>query len=188
MPLDIVPFGLLEQGSGEIRWPPDEKIRMNMRGFEDAYRDAQMVRLRAKPVLDIPCASPAGLALLKIIAWNDRWPAGGKDAGDLLFLMRNFLEAGKQDDLYHCHPDLLEGEDFDFELASARLLGRDIAKIMSDGTRGIVVQILERETSEQGGFRLLTDMAHSLPRTDQAFEQALRLLDALRMGVEEGGW
>ena len=46
LPIDIVPFGPLEHANKEISWPPDHSIRMNVMGFEDAYRGAQMVRLR----------------------------------------------------------------------------------------------------------------------------------------------
>lgn len=87
LPVDFVPFGPLEQANREISWPPDHGIRMSVLGFEDAYRKAQTVRLRAEPALDIPFATPAGLALLKIIAWHDRAPQGSKDAGDLAFKM-----------------------------------------------------------------------------------------------------
>ena len=83
--VDIVPFGPLEHANKEISWPPEHSVRMNVLGFEDAYRNAQTVRLRAEPTLDIPFATPAGLAVLKIIAWHDRSPQGSKDAGDLAF-------------------------------------------------------------------------------------------------------
>ncbi len=88
-------------------------------GFEDAYRAAQVVRLRTEPVLDIPFATPAGLAVLKIVAWRERIPQGGKDADDLAYMMRTYLDAGNQNRLVKEHPDLLADDDFDYECVSA---------------------------------------------------------------------
>ncbi len=107
LPIDIVPFGPLEHANKEISWPPDHSIRMNVLGFGDAFRNAQVVRLRTEPVLDIPFATPVGLAVLKIVAWNDRSPQGSKDAGDLMFLLRSYLDAGNQDRLAEEHPEWL---------------------------------------------------------------------------------
>ena len=49
LPIDIVPFGPLEHANKEISWPPDHSVRMNVLGFEDAFRSAQIVRLRSDP-------------------------------------------------------------------------------------------------------------------------------------------
>ncbi len=53
-------------------WPPDHDTSMRVLGFEDAYRNAQLVRLQSDPKLDVLVATPAGLATLKLIAWSDR--------------------------------------------------------------------------------------------------------------------
>lgn len=186
LPIDIVPFGPLEHANKEISWPPDHSVRMNVLGFEDAYRNAQTVRLSSDPVLDIPFATPAGLAVLKIIAWNDRTPQGSKDAGDLAFLMRNYLDAGNQERLAEEHPDLLADDDFDYERAGARLLGRDMATVMSSETRKVVLEILDRETDNPERYRLVEDMMDNYAVTGDAFEECLQSLEALKAGVQEG--
>ena len=186
LPVDIVPFGPLEHANKEISWPPDHSVRMNVLGFEDAYRNAQTVRLRAEPTLDIPFATPAGLAVLKIIAWHDRSPQGSKDAGDLAFLMRNYLDAGNQERLADEHPDLLDDEDFDYEQASARLLGRDMAKVMSPETGKVVLEILDRQTDNPKRYRLVEDMMDNYGVSGGAFEECLGLLEGLKAGIREG--
>lgn len=186
LPIDIVPFGPLEHANKEISWPPDHSVRMNVLGFEDAYRNAQTVRLKSDPVLDIPFATPAGLAVLKIIAWNDRSPQGSKDAGDLAFLMRNYLDAGNQERLAEEHPDLLAADDFDYERAGARLLGRDMATVMSPETRKVVLEILDRETDNSERFRLVEDMMDNYSVTGDAFEECLQHLNAIKVGIQEG--
>ena len=186
LPIDIVPFGPLEHANKEISWPPDHSIKMNVLGFEDAYRNAQVVRLSSDPVLDIPFATPAGLAILKIIAWNDRAPQGSKDAGDLAFLMRHYLDVGNQERLAEEHPDLLAVDDFDYELTGARLLGRDMVEIMSLETRKVVFEILDRETDNPERYRLVEDMLGNFVKTGDAFEECLKFLLALKSGIKEG--
>ena len=186
LPIDIVPFGPLEHANKEISWPPDHSVRMNVLGFEDAYRNAQTVRLSSDPVLDIPFVTPAGLAVLKIIAWNDRTPQGSKDAGDLAFLMRHYLDAGNQERLAEEHPDLLDTDDFDYEHAGARLLGRDMAVIMSPETRKVVLEILDRETDNPERYRLVEDMMGNFTKTGEAFEEYLQFLEVLKAGIQEG--
>ena len=186
LPVDILPFGLLEHANREISWPPDHSVRMNVLGFEDAARNAQTVRLRAEPILDIPFAAPAGLAVLKVIAWHDRSPEGSKDAEDLAFLMRSYLDAGQQKRLADEHPDLLDDNDFDYERASARLLGRDMGKVMSPESREFVLGILERETDNPERYRLVEEMVGKYAVSGGAFEQCLLHLEALKAGIEEG--
>lgn len=186
LPVDIVPFGPLERDDGEISWPPDHSVRMNVQGFEDAYRDAHMVSLRSEPVLDVPFASLAGLAILKIIAWNDRFPQGRKDAGDLVFLMRSYLDAGNQERLAEEHPELLQGDDFDYERAGVRLLGLDMAKVLSPKTREVILGILDRETGDPQRYRLVEDMMGYFAGGGDAFEESLLFLNLLRSGIREG--
>jgi len=185
LPVDIVPFGPLEHANKEISWPPDHNVRMNVLGFEDAYRNAQMVRLKNAPILDIPFATPAGLALLKVIAWNDRKPRGGKDAGDLIFLMRNYLDAGNQERLAEEHADLLDADDFDYERTGVLLLGLDMAKIMAPETRRVVLEILERETGDQKRYSLIEDMLPYYTGTGDSFGECLQFLEALKARIQE---
>jgi predicted nucleotidyltransferase len=88
---------------------------MNAIGFREAYDPALKARLASDVVVMV--ASLAGFALLKIIAWSDRRLE--RDAQDLGFVMRRYLDAGNQDRLFTEHADLI-GEEFDYEMAGAR--------------------------------------------------------------------
>ncbi|MGF6875843.1 nucleotidyl transferase AbiEii/AbiGii toxin family protein [Paraburkholderia sp. MM5477-R1] len=96
--LDIVPFGGIADHGGEIAWPPDQVIRMNVAGFEQALQVAVPVRMDADLV--VPVASLPAQAMLKIIAWKDRHAVDRKDATDLLFLLAWYGEAGNRERLY----------------------------------------------------------------------------------------
>jgi predicted nucleotidyltransferase len=124
--IDIIPFGAISDQDNSFSWPPDNEIKMSILGFEEAYQTSITVRMREEPILDIKFVSLPGLALLKIISWNDNNLRRDKDAKDLLLLMRTYLEAGNHERLFNEHMDLVEVEDFDYVRAGSRLLGRDI--------------------------------------------------------------
>ena len=69
---------------------------------------------------------------MKLIAWNENRPKRATDALDLLHLIRNYLDPDNQSRLYMDHSDLIDADNFDYECAGARLLGRDIASIASN--------------------------------------------------------
>jgi len=181
--VDIVPFGLLEDDKNIITWPPERDVKMSTLGFEEAFNYSQVVRLMTNPNLEIAFATPAGLAIMKIVSWNERYPERGRDAIDLEILMRNYIEAGNSQRLYNEDADLLNEEDFDYEIASARLLGRDIAKIAKPETRSALLAILDHETGEQERYRLVEDVMRSVFSSGETFEGKLQLLEALKKGI-----
>jgi predicted nucleotidyltransferase len=129
--LDIVPFGGVQDEHGEIAWPPDGSVRMNVAGFRQALDAAIAVRIERDLV--VPVASLPAQAMLKIVAWQDRHAADRKDAIDLLFLMARYAQAGNLDRLYSDAFDLVERHGHDPDIAGAALLGRDTAAIANDG-------------------------------------------------------
>ena len=180
IPVDIVPFGAISSADGNIRWPPNQDEVMNIVGFEDAFKLALPVRLREEPPLDINFASPLGLAVMKLFAWNDRNAAGNKDAIDLATVLRTYLDVGNRERLYSDHPDLLT-DDFDYVLAGAELLGRDISSSVSFTTKMLVIEILRTETDVESQSRLAEDMSRR-PSTIP-FEQNLAMLLSMMKGV-----
>jgi predicted nucleotidyltransferase len=146
--IDILPFGGIADAKCEIRWPPDEDIAMSVAGFEDAYRAAQEVRVRASPPLDILVASPVGLTIMKLIAWADRPDERNRDAGDLAYILEKYLDVGNYERLLEKHRDLVEAENFDYVRSGATLLGRDIASIGKPETIGRIRETLAKETAD----------------------------------------
>lgn len=180
IPIDIIPFGAIENESN-ISWPPDGSVKMNVAGFDDAYYATQTVRLRESPLLEIPVVTPAALVILKLMAWQDRSSEHSKDAIDLAFILRWYLDTGHTERLSEQHSDLLD--DFDFERSGARLLGRDIASIVSAQTKQKLHEILSLETGEQKNYRLVDAMTNR--QDEQKFENNLVLLQSLYLGFTE---
>jgi len=184
-PVDIIPFGAIANLDNSVSWPPDHEVEMSTLGFEESYCHSLTVRLRSDPILDVQFSSLPGLALMKIISWHDRYPERKRDAKDLIFLMRNYLDTGNEERLYNEEADLLEEENFDYLRASARLLGRDIAAILNPKTAKIILEILDRETGKQDRYRLIEDMRDISGGVNNNFEENLQLLEELKSGILE---
>jgi predicted nucleotidyltransferase len=183
LPIDIVPFGPIVDGNDNITWSPEHDVKMSLLGFEEAYHYSQLVRLRSNPNLDVLFATPVGLAVMKIVAWNERYPEGNKDGVDLAFVMRNYMDAGNQERLVDEHADLTDDDDFDYVLAGARLLGRDVAEMLRPATKTEILSLLNRETGEQDRYRLVEDMMSG--STSENFEEVLELLETFKKGMQD---
>jgi predicted nucleotidyltransferase len=178
-PVDILPFGPIDGSSKVTEWPPHDGEQLNMIGFDEAYDSSLTVRIRAEPPVDVRVASPAGLVILKLVAWNDRRPLD-KDAIDLGVLIRSYLQLGNDRRLFEEHADLLEVDDFDFELAGAHLLGRDIRDISSPDTRELLLEILDRELREDGDLPLVVQSAATSPQINATLEFWRAIREELR--------
>jgi len=123
--VDLVPFGGIQKDDGSIAWPPDERQRMNVLGFEAALRHAWHLPLPNRTV--IPMASLEGTVILKLMAWRDRGEArGGKDARDLMTILERYDQVLGQDALFGPYQDLLVACQFDQTLCAARILGAQV--------------------------------------------------------------
>ena len=182
-PIDIIPFGAISGPDSLLSWPPEHDTIIDTHGFTEAYNNSITVRIQEEPIIDIQFVSLPGLAILKLISWNDNQLRRRKDAHDLLLIMRTYLDAGNLERLYDEEMDLVEG-DFDYVRAGSRLLGRDIAKILSPDIREIIVNILIKETAEQTLYRLVEDML-DIGAESRVFENTLQLTKDLKTGILE---
>lgn len=151
--MDVLPFSGVAR-DGVIVWPPDNDTAMSVSGFDEASRNAFEVLLPGD--VSACVASPAGLLILKLIAWRDRHrERPHHDAVDLRALLRSYGEAWNQDRLYADADDLLQRFGYDNALAGAALIGRDAATIAAPGTleqiRGIVRDELSAESMVLAG-------------------------------------
>lgn len=183
LPVDLMPFGEIAHPEEVIAWPPDQAVRMDVTGFEDAFACCHLVQIRDDPALDISVASLVGLAVLKLSAWSDREAGRDRDAIDLFLILHNYLDAGNAERIWDEHPDLASGDDFDYERAGARLLGRDISAVASAATVSDLVKILSDQIGAKSDFALALGMRKGRPVP--AFDDVLLLLQALLQGLQD---
>ncbi len=168
-PVDLLPFGLNSLGTGIVEWPPHDGEELNMNGFAEAFECSIEVCIRSDPELVVKVASPAGLVILKLLAWNDRKPET-RDAIDLGYLVKDYLDLGNRERLFNEHEELVQVDEFDYQVAGARLLGRDLAQACNRETRELLVKILESELDKSGDLPLVVQSAGSSPEINRTYE------------------
>lgn len=184
--IDLIPFGPISNRENSIRWPPNDDVVMNILGFEESFNYAQSVILRTNPLFEVKVVSLTGLAVMKIFSWKDRYPESSKDAQDLELIIRLYSDAGNTERIYDDLLDLLGSSEFDYIEAGARLLGRDIACILTDTSKKQLLDILKNETGEQDRYRLIEDMNRTtLMQSNGYFGEMHKLLEEMIMGIQE---
>ncbi|BES69581.1 hypothetical protein RE428_05990 [Marinobacter nanhaiticus D15-8W] len=175
MPLDIIPFGPLAGAGARIEWP-DEDRHMGVMGFTEALASADLVIVGGQPPLDVPVASPVGLALLKLVSWSEREPqVRRKDAADFFYLLHNYENIPAiTDRLYGEHADILEKYGWDTRMAAAHVLGADVARAAEIQTLLFLKSLLYGGSVE----RLCADAGAASNDVIQA------LVSAFRMGMQ----
>lgn len=179
-PLDLLPFGGVEQRPNEIAWPPDLSVVMNVAGYREALAAAQVVEVH--PGLVVRVASLPALAILKLFAWVDRGAADPKDAIDLATLLRQYGGAGNEDRLFGEELRLFEAVSYNLDLASPRLLGKDAARVITPATREQILALLD----DAGRLdRLVRDMARSFRVAEDSIAEAEALIAQFKTGLRE---
>ena len=178
--IDIIPFGDISDKNERIIWPPENEVVMSVMGFNEVYNYSTLVKLQNSPTLEVKITTLPGLAILKLFAWRDSFPNRSKDAEDLLFIMKNYENAGIFEKLYESELHLLESEDFDNQIAGIVLLGKEMSKICTNQSFGYLRKIINEETSKNSNFNLIRDML--LSRRDD-FNRILYLLKKLKEGI-----
>lgn len=162
VPVDIIPFGQVEDDESNIFWPPNGDWVMNVLGFQEACDTAELVCMQEAPFVTIPVATPVGMTVLKLIAWADRTPdMRTKDAKDLLYLITTYQNIPTVNDQIYDEQQLMERYDWDIELAGAHRLGIDtrattkaktfeaIEALFAGNSEKLSVEILVREMGER---------------------------------------
>lgn len=177
LPLDIVPFGTIENTNRTISWPPDHHTVFNCFGASEAFEASIPVQLPNNVTLRV--ASIPALALLKISAWGDRKHSHpGRDAGDLLLFIRHYMDCNNYERAAQDHSDLFITDDYDHEATGARLLGRDIANLLDKQSIESVLSILLPQADTEGNLLLAKQSGLGL-------ERARRLVETLCDGLAD---
>jgi len=184
--LDLVPFGGIEDSSGQIQFPPDERPEMTVLGLEEARRTTVSVTFDDGGSVEV--VSLPALGLLKLIAWNERPRERAHDAQDLCFILRQYFDVGL-DAIVKRHADLFDADEFNRPLVSARAYGREIASLLQerDALRKHVLRILERETADvhQSSLADAMNAAGCHPEYDLRFDSITALLTGIREELGE---
>lgn len=157
LPVDLVPFGGIETRERKIAWPPRGEVVMDMFGFCEAHASACDVRFPSG--VQARVVSLPGLALLKLVCWHDRhYQSPRKDAHDLLLILRNYLVSGNEGRLFDEFVNWTQEDDFDYQLAGARMLGHDMRVLLNDQGVKRVSDLLSEQADPVTPARLPSEM------------------------------
>lgn len=144
--VDLVPYGKLAKND-KIFWPPDETIAMSILGFKEAEKSLITTEIDG---LEIEVASLASIFLLKLIAWNDRYLGGNKDADDLGFVLQNYLPVNEERAATKYYDEVYEIENFSIIKGGAALLGIDVSGLIgeNDHVKNVVKELVNNQVEE----------------------------------------
>jgi predicted nucleotidyltransferase len=181
--VDIIPFGPIADETGTIAWPPTWDIRMRVLGFRECYENASRVKIGSNPDFIVHVVSLAGIAMLKLISWNDDVTRRRKDAADLFFILKSYLDAGNLDRVFGEENDAMEQAGYDFDLASAYLTGRDIARMIKPKTLEVILEILDKQATATRGHAIVLDVLQSDLLFETGYERVAKYFDMLLKGL-----
>jgi predicted nucleotidyltransferase len=176
MIVDLVPFGSIETDNRHIAWPPTGEVVMDVFGFRESAASAERVLLPAN--VEISIVGLPALALLKIVAWQDRHRrTPGKDAADLNLIIRHYLAVpSNRQRLFDEFAEWTEAPNFDYEQGGARMLGHDLRRLIDEAGLRKITEIL-RSQIETG--ELPQEMDRRAPdRARDLLQSTLKKLDS----------
>lgn len=182
--VDLVPFGPIAGSRQHVTWPPAYDREMSVEGFDTALTNAVEILLRKDPQLVVRTASLPGLALMKLISWDDSNPARARDAHDLFVIANSYMETAALDRLSTDAKDLANKPMASLQEIGARLLGRDMAIIAEIPTGDRIAAVLHRESTADGPLKMVTAMRSAAGPLTSA-DEILALLKAVEEGFSE---
>jgi predicted nucleotidyltransferase len=155
-------------------------IEMDVAGFDEAHKSAIQVLIQQDPLIQIPVASPQGLALLKLIAWDDRDQGlRPKDAKDLAYLLESYQSVDNVIDRIYEIDGLMQRYDWDVDQGSAHLLGTDTSDIAGHDAKAKVSKILNANLQAETPNYLAEEMCSHIA---EEYDNKRRLLEAFSNG------
>lgn len=178
VPLDIVPFGGVEDSERRIAWPPEGETVMSLLGFAEAFRAAPLLELA--PQLSVRVTSLAGLAALKLFSWSERGRETNRDAVDFWLILRNYGDPCHRERLLLEEDEMLTAEDHDVSRAGARLLGADMGRVLGGQGAALLSGLLAAELNDTHSQRLLNVVLKQATAEDDYTQFREQLLAVVR--------
>lgn len=175
--VDIVPFGKIEDASGNIQFPEPDAGTMSMAGFEDFSRCCEEIKVQG-----VMLRVGAFTALLgsKILAWNDRKFLD--DANDILALIKCYEEFSENFYAEVGEDDFPLSDRYDHELARYYLSGRALARSLSEKSRTYCLEIVENWV-ESDPSEIVAQLTRNSIDYEVDYEQLLRRFEFFASGL-----
>jgi len=136
--MDLIPFGGMETDDEVILENPF--IELSVFGCKEVAENESIVEGKFKII------TLAGLCILKLVAYDEKPDGRAKDFDDFLFVVSNYHEIAGNELFTGEFDDLLQNE-FEYTIAAARMLGRQMERTLSKNERlgGRIKAVLHRK-------------------------------------------
>lgn len=175
--IDLLPFGKIEKENTVSLGEGREVITLSTLGLKEVYKSAVTVSIDND--LQLCVSTFPGICILKLIAYSDRPDKRVKDIEDINFIIQKYADMNIE---YICneHHDIMSNN-WDENL-SARVLGRDMGKIMKndESLMNKILDILNSNINDNHNSKIALLM---MTGNNKTLEQKIEVLKNLRAGI-----
>ncbi|MGN6601386.1 MAG: nucleotidyl transferase AbiEii/AbiGii toxin family protein [Ginsengibacter sp.] len=125
--LDLLPFGSIEDEDRRVHVDGSGYTKIDVPGFAEVF-EAGLPEMELENGNRFKFCTLPGIALLKLLAWEDRPEGRTKDILDISEILDHFFSINDRE-IWEHHSDLFADEDVDLTEIGARVLGRQMRKI-----------------------------------------------------------
>lgn len=179
IPVDVMPFGAAIEDPRGVTRPRAVDGDLIVFGFDRVFEESAEIVLVERGIR-MRIATPVGYAILKLRAWTDRSSRGvwkdAKDMGVVLSWYEHSESVG--DRVWDPDSELSDRYDWDPELVSAHLLGRDMRSMLSEADADDLASRVRASDIRRFVFEAGID------RLDEAGERGRRIVGALIAGLD----
>ncbi|MFH1319621.1 MAG: nucleotidyl transferase AbiEii/AbiGii toxin family protein [Bacteroidota bacterium] len=178
--LDLLPFGGVAK-AGYVNFNDRFDTTISVLGFSEVY--AETINVDITDTDTIKMATLPGLCILKLVSWNDRPEERSKDIEDFVNIIEHYFDI-ESEKIYTDHLDLFDREDFDMQLVAARVLGRNMQRILnrSDNLKQRITDIIKKNIDDPEKSKIGALMIRG---TDKYVTDAVNLLKEILTGITE---
>lgn len=179
--IDLLPYGGIQ--NGDYVSLDGGKVELSVLGFQEIEDELEDYVIEEIDSVSIPVPPLHGIFLLKLLSWHDKKPGREKDLQDIDQILRKYWEF-VEDEAYEKHQDLFDDE-FEMEMAAARILGRNLRVTLSKSKflKEKVLNIFQEQSEalDDGG-----SMIHKLAGySDQPVSYLKKKLEEILKGIND---
>lgn len=176
--VDLLPFGGIEKDKSSVTLKEGrEVITLSTFGLKEVHKSSAEVTIDED--LNLTVTTFPGICILKLIAYSDRPEERAKDINDINFIIEKYADMNIE---YVCkeHSDIMNDK-WDENL-SARVLGRDMGKIMKhdETLTNKILDILNSSIEDNHNSKIALIM---MSGNNKTLEQKIEVLKNLRDGI-----
>ena len=177
--IDILPFGEIEK-QGKRTMKGKAMTTLYFDGMKEVYEEGvPEVTFEGKITFKV-CTLP-GIVILKLVAWDDRPEIRGDDLTDIADIIFHFFNI--YDELIWSEHNDLFGDEKELEIISARVLGREMGKILrrNENLKMRILSLLPSNGATKAK-QISTIIAGKL---EKSIDEVSVLLSAIETGIHE---